>query len=189
MTRPPAWLPNAISVLRGLAAIPLFLLIVEHAWWWALGLAVIAGASDALDGWIARRWSLQSRLGGWLDPLTDKLLVAAAMLGLVVADLLPVWLVVLVLARDAWLLLGSAAYQWKVAPLMAEPSALGKLCTFTQIVLVAAALGTVAEGWPGKDFVAGWSWLVALLTLISGLHYTRIWWARARQAGHPGASS
>lgn len=189
MARPPAWLPNAISALRGLAAIPLFLLIVEQAWWWAFGLAIVAGASDALDGWIARRWSLQSRLGGWLDPLTDKALVAAAMLGLVVADLLPVWLVALVLVRDVWLLAGSAAYQLKIAPLTAEPSVLGKLCTFSQIVLVATALGTVAEGWPGRTFVSAWGCLVALLTLVSGLHYTRVWWARARQAGHPGAPS
>lgn len=188
MARPPAWLPNAITALRGLAAIPLFLLILEQAWWWAFGLAVVAGASDALDGWIARRWSLQSRLGGWLDPLSDKALVAAAMLGLVVADLLPVWLVMLVLARDGWLLAGSAAYQWKVAPLTAEPSILGKLCTFSQILLVASALGTAAEGWPGSGFVAGWGWLVALLTLVSGLHYTRVWWARARQASGSGAS-
>lgn len=186
MARPPAWLPNAISALRGLAALPLFLLILDEAWVVAFWLALIAGSSDLLDGAIARHWKLQSRLGGWLDPLADKALVAAAMLGLTVVGLLPVWLVVLVLARDLWLLAGSTAYQFKVAPLYAEPSLLGKLCTFSQILLAAAALWTAGRGWPGEAFIIGWIWLVTALTLVSGLHYTWVWLRRARSAGNSG---
>lgn len=186
MARPPAWLPNAISALRGLAALPLFALILDEAWIAAFWLALIAGSSDLLDGGIARHWQLQSRLGGWLDPLADKALVAAAMLGLAAVDRLPLWLVALVLARDLWLLGGSAAYQLKVAPLYAEPSLLGKLCTFSQIVLAAAALWTAGRGWPGEAFIVGWIWLVTALTLVSGLHYTWVWLRRARSAGHSG---
>lgn len=186
MIRPPAWLPNAISALRGLAALPLFLLILDEAWIVAFWLALIAGATDVLDGSIARYWKLQSRLGGWLDPLADKALVAAAMLALMVVDLLPLWLIVLALARDLWLLGGSVAYQFKVAPLYAEPSLLGKLCTLSQILLVAATLWTAGRGWPGDAFVMGWTWLVVALTMISGLHYTWVWLRRARSAERTG---
>lgn len=186
MARPPAWLPNAISALRGLTALPLLVLILQEQWLPALVLALVAGSTDMLDGWIARRWQLQSRLGGWLDPLADKALVSAAMIGLAVTGLLPFWLVGLVLARDVWLLAGSAAYQLKVAPLYAEPSVLGKLCTFSQIVLAVASLWMAGKGWPEARFLVVWSWLVVALTVISGLHYTRVWWIRARAAGNSG---
>ena len=71
-----SWIPNAISMMRILLIAPTLLLIIDGEFAWALGLFVIAGSSDGIDGYLARRFNWQSPLGALLDPVADKLLVA-----------------------------------------------------------------------------------------------------------------
>ena len=99
--------PNAISVAR-LAGVPVFLwlVLVPHADWWAVGLLIAAGLSDWLDGKLARAWNQQSRLGQVLDPAADRLYIAATLIGLAVRAIIPWWLVALLVARE--LVLGVA---------------------------------------------------------------------------------
>ncbi len=98
--------PNALSVLR-LLGVPVFLWLIlgPHADGWAVGLLMVSGFTDWLDGYIARRWQQISRLGQLLDPVADRLYIAATLLGLAVRDIVPWWLVVALLGRDAVLAL------------------------------------------------------------------------------------
>ena len=99
--------PNAISVTR-LAGVPVFLWLVlgPKADGLAVGLLVLAGLSDWLDGVIARAWNQQSRLGQVLDPAADRLYIAATLAGLALRMIIPWWLVALLVGRE--LVLGAA---------------------------------------------------------------------------------
>ncbi|MFD0691028.1 CDP-alcohol phosphatidyltransferase family protein [Actinomadura fibrosa] len=93
--------PNVLSLAR-LVGVPLFLwLVLAEQDWWALGLLVFAGLSDWLDGKLARALDQTSRLGMVLDPAADRLYIFATLVGLTVRDIVPVWLVVLLVAREA----------------------------------------------------------------------------------------
>ncbi|MFD6099727.1 CDP-alcohol phosphatidyltransferase family protein [Nocardiopsis flavescens] len=97
--------PNLLSMLR-LLGVPLFLwlVLVPQADWWALVVLAFAGLSDWLDGKIARAWNQTSRLGTVLDPLADRLYIFAALLGLVVRDIVPWWLMAILVLRDVLIL-------------------------------------------------------------------------------------
>jgi cardiolipin synthase len=101
----PWTIPNAVSALR-LVGIPLFfyLLLFLENYFWALCVLMIAGATDWVDGYLARRLNQVSRLGILLDPLVDRLYIAATLIGLALADLIPWWLVIVIALRDVALL-------------------------------------------------------------------------------------
>ena len=101
----PWTIPNAVSLLR-LLGIPLFfyLLLVQEDYIWSLCVLVIAGATDWVDGFLARRLNQISRLGILLDPMVDRLYIAATLIGLAMAQLIPWWLVLLIAFRDIALL-------------------------------------------------------------------------------------
>ncbi len=171
-------LPNLISLLRLLLVLPAFWLIEGHRYGEALGVAALAGASDALDGFLAKRFGWQSRLGGLLDPLADKMLLLACFGGLVLVDALPVWLLVLVLGRDLLIVGGAVAYHNLVGPFDAAPTLLSKATTAVQIACALLVLLQLA--WlpqlPGAGVIV---FLTAALTLASGLHYVVVWSLRA----------
>jgi cardiolipin synthase len=93
--------PNAISMAR-LAGVPVFLwlVLVPHADWWAVGLLIAAAASDWLDGKLARAWNQESRLGQMLDPAADRLYIAATLIALAVRAIIPWWLVAVLVSRE-----------------------------------------------------------------------------------------
>jgi len=175
-------LPNAITLARMLAVPPLmWLLVLERypaAWW----LALAAGLSDALDGLLAKRFGWFSRLGGLLDPIADKLLLAAGFVGLWLGGHLPGWLMALVLGRDGVIVAGAIAWHLLIGPVTAAPSRLSKANTVVQIAFVlwllaglAFAQVPVSGQWLGV-------WLVAALTAASGVDYVVRWTALARRA-------
>ncbi len=173
-------IPNLISAVRLLLVLPVFWLIGEREYASALMIAAVAGVSDALDGYLAKRFHWQSRLGGMLDPLADKMLLLAGFSGLVLIDALPIWLFALVIGRDLLIVGGAVAYHNLVGPFDAQPSRLSKLTTVVQILCVLAELMRLA--WmptlPGHDAAI---YITALLTVLSGLHYVGVWSARARR--------
>jgi len=164
-------LPNALTVLRILLTPGILLLLVGQAYRWALLLALLAALSDLLDGWLARRYGWQSRLGGLLDPIADKLLLNACFLGLWWAAPVPGWLVGLVLGRDLVIVAGALAYHWLIRPVQAEPSLLSKLNTVVQLIFVLGCLVALASTGLPSRLLQGAVWVVAAVTLVSGLDY------------------
>jgi len=151
----------------------------------ALAVTLVAGVSDALDGFLAKRYGWSSRIGGILDPIADKLLLVGGFITLGYAGLLPVWLVVLVLARDLVIVVGAALFHWLVARLQPEPSYLSKINTTVQIlVLLAVLLAQVIQGFP-PELVRGLIWLTAFTTAASGMHYVWVWGWRAWYGTRP----
>lgn len=176
-------LPNLITGFRIALVWPVFWLVSSGDFAAALFLAAIAGISDAVDGYLAKRFGWESRLGGLLDPLADKLLLLAGFLALTLIGDLPAWLLTLVIGRDVVIVCGAVAYHNLIGPFKAQPSGLSKLTTLVQILFVLVELLRLAwiPGLPGqREFL----WLTAALTVVSGLHYVLVWSLRARRRLH-----
>ena len=181
-------LPNAITGLR-LAMAPVLLWLLWAGFYRdALWVALVAGASDAVDGLLAKRFGWQSRLGSLLDPIADKLMLGLAMLGLWLVAMLPAWLVGLVLVRVLVIVAGALAW-WRVGgPFDGKPTILGKLCTLAQLTLVLLCLVELA-GWllplqARKEAIVA----AALLTFTSGLDYVVRYGVRAWQSNRKPAA-
>lgn len=181
-------LPNLITLARMVLCLPLGWAILEAQPVRALWLAAAIGLSDVLDGLLARRFGWQSRLGGLLDPLADKLFLVSALVALAVAGVAPAWFVVLALLRDVVIVAGAVAYHNLVEPVQPEPRLLGKLNTLGEVVLVLVLLAAMA-GLPLPS-VAAQALLAAVTALIlaSGGDYVWTWsrraasvWQRRRQ--------
>jgi cardiolipin synthase len=174
-------IPNAITLARVLASLPLFWLLLEQRYLPALWLAVIAGLSDAADGIIAKRFGWQSQLGGMLDPLADKLLLAACFLGLWWTASLPTWLVMVVLGRDLVILGGALAWLRLIGVFTPEPSGISKATTLVQLVLVAMVLALLAKHPVAATWIPPVALATGAVTLASGLDYVVRYGARARR--------
>ncbi|WP_266171243.1 CDP-alcohol phosphatidyltransferase family protein [Dyella subtropica] len=175
-------LPNAISLLRMVLALPIGWAILAMQPRMALGLIAVAGISDGLDGFIARRYHWQSRLGGILDALADKLLLVACFLLLAWVGMAPWWLALLVCGRDVVIVAGALAWRLFIGPIRPEPSSLSKACTLLQIVYLLAVL-VAASGWPSPP-LAPLAMLAAVLCIASGLDYVLRWSRRAWVTWH-----
>ncbi|GAA0713533.1 CDP-alcohol phosphatidyltransferase family protein [Dokdonella soli] len=176
-------LPNLITALRIVLVVPLCWLIGAGRYEGALLIAAIAGLSDAVDGFLAKRFGWQSWIGGMLDPVADKLLLTAAFVWLALAGELPIWLAALVVGRDLAIVAGAVAYHALIGRFDAAPSRLSKLTTVVQIVFVLAELLHLSH-WievpsPLRAVLIA---ITAGLTLASGLHYVVVWSARALRA-------
>ena len=137
----------------------------------ALGLAVAAGVTDALDGYLARRFGWTSRLGAWIDPIADKILLSGAFLCLGAVGAAPAWVVYVVLGRDVWILVGAAMVFALTKRRDFPPSLLGKVSTVVQIVNVAAVLASKAV--PALALAANWLYYAtAVMAVLSAAHYT-----------------
>ena len=175
------WLPNAISILRILLILPILELIIRGNYDVALMLFFFAGFSDGLDGYLAVRFNWQSRLGGLLDPVADKLLVAGMFITLAWIGLIPVWLASVVIARDVIIVCGAVAYNFLVRPVPGEPTKISKLNTALELMFLLFVLSSAAYGWPDDIalLVLGASILVTVV--ISGTDYVVSWSKRARK--------
>ena len=166
-----SWIPNAITLARVLASLPLLWLLMRGDFVPAFWLAIAAGVSDALDGIIAKRFGWQSVLGGVLDPIADKLLLSVCFFGLWWSLQLPTWLVAVVLLRDLVILVGAWAWWRLIGAFTPEPSGISKVTTLAQLVLVGIVLGHLA----GFDFAQSWLQPLVLataaVTVVSGLDY------------------
>jgi len=168
-------LPNMITLAR-IALVPVLILLLKDQDY-AAGLIVfvIAGASDALDGYLAKRLNVQSRLGAILDPVADKLLLVSAYVMLTVLGHIPFWLVLVVVFRDLLIVGGYMLYTSHAGPVKMRPSILSKLNTLMQIALATLVLAQQAAGldWPLTIHVL----VVAVLitTVVSGAHYLWSW--------------
>lgn len=163
-------LSNALTLCR-IFLVPAFLIaVIYNHLAMAMVLFVIAGLTDLLDGFLARRLHQQTLLGAFLDPLADKLLMTVSYVSLAVQGLLPAWLAVVVVAKDLFVSLGVAILYFAGQSVEAVPTLWGKQTTFLQIVTVAVVLFfAVVEASPvGLRLLFA---ATAVVTTFSGLHY------------------
>jgi cardiolipin synthase len=169
--------PNLLSLGR-LVSVPIEVwLILEGEMTWAFWLFVIAGASDGVDGFIARFWRARSALGAYLDPVADKALLVCTFLALAKAGHLPTWLVVLVVSRDIMIVGGVLLlYNLRIAVVM-QPSFISKVNTLVQILLAGGILAIVGlELESFEPLVRPLFFLAAATTLASGAVYLAQGW-------------
>ena len=166
---------NQLTLLRMLL-IPAFVILVVYGHLgWALVVFATAGITDGLDGLIARRSGQRTRLGAWLDPMADKLLLVTTFVvltlpGLGLANRLPVWLTVLIISRDVVIVLTVAIVNLAIGPRTFRPSVFGKIATATYIV---TAVITMLFNYLRYRSVVVDVFVYASLaiTLVSSLHY------------------
>ena len=172
---------NQLTLLRMLLSPVFVILVVYGSLGWALVVFATAGLTDALDGLIARRTGQKTRLGAWLDPMADKLLLVSTFVVLTVPNLhlanqLPVWLTVLIISRDVGIVLTVAVVNLAIGPRTFRPSIYGKVATATYIV---TAIVTMFFNYRGhvSPVVDLFVYASLIITVISALHYT---WQVAR---------
>jgi cardiolipin synthase (CMP-forming) len=168
-------LPNLITVGR-IFCVPLIVwLITSGHMLPAFLLFLAAGISDAVDGFLAKRFDMQSELGALLDPIADKALIVSIYVSLGISEALPRWVVILVVSRDILIVGGFLLAMMIDRPMAVRPHPVSKLNTVAQIVLAGLVLASL-----GFKFDAGWSLpammgIVTVLTLLSIGYYVAEW--------------
>jgi cardiolipin synthase len=170
-----AQVPNLLTLSR-IAIVPILILMLkDHNFVAALGAFLFAGVSDALDGWIAKRYHYTTRFGAILDPVADKILLVSCCVMLTVLELLPFWLMLTVAFRDLLIVGGYLVYTSAVGTVRMRPSLLSKINTVAQIALVLSILLSEASGFRYQPFLDVSMYFVFFTTVASGIHYVWIW--------------
>jgi len=167
-------LANQITIFR-IFLIPVFIILIGYNKpLYALIVFVIAGLTDALDGFIARKFNQITTLGKILDPIADKALLVSSFVFIYTSDLqvkFPYWYVVIVISRDVYILLGSALIYFMRGYLDVKPSIFGKATTFFQILsVVVVLLANITE--VPLEIVNGVIYTASFFTILSTLTYT-----------------
>ena len=172
-------IPNMICIFRILLVGPVVWLLWHGDFVATLWLFLIAGFSDGLDGFLARRFGWRSRLGEILDPLADKFLMISMFITLTLVGLIPLWLAALVVGRDLVIVTGGVVYNWLFGAVQPQPTDVSKLNTLLQLVFVLVVVSGAAYGWPGEYWVIVLGASVMVTTIISGVDYVWQWSRKA----------
>lgn len=166
---------NQITILR-LVFVPLFAILeINHHHVWALAILVAAAVSDVVDGLVARVFHGETPLGIALDPIADKLLLGTAFIVLAFRGVLPWWLTILVLSRDVAIIVTALLISLVVGYRPFRPTVLGKISTVCQVTAVFAAVAFQARvPLVAPMLVQIFTYLVAIFTVASGVHYLAI---------------
>jgi cardiolipin synthase len=166
------YIPNILTIARILATPYLFYLVWSHTYTQAIWTFIAIGLTDIADGFIARHYHASSRLGAYLDPIADKLLLSGMFVTLLIAGLMHRWLAILVLGRDVLILLVAGIFYLSKQRRDFPPSAWGKASTFVQIAFLCFRIGELNQI-PVHWVVAILEWIVAALVVISTFDYAR----------------
>jgi cardiolipin synthase (CMP-forming) len=163
-------IPNVLTLTR-LFLVPVFLaLLSQHRFGYALYVFCLAGLTDALDGTIARWFDLRTEIGALLDPFADKLLLLSAFVGLTVENVIPGWLLGVVITRDIVIVFGYLLLIFYTNErLPVHPSYVGKAATCFQLASVIGALAGVSQNWTELWYLLLYA--TAAITALSGMHY------------------
>lgn len=168
-------IPNLITLARILMVPVVVWAIASHTMWLAFVLFLLAGVSDAVDGFIAKRFGMTTELGAYLDPLADKALIVSIYLTLGINGDIPPWLVILVVSRDI-LIVGGIILSWLMDnPLKIKPLWVSKLNTVAQIVFACVVLGSLGFNIQVANLRLVLMGAVAVLTLLSIGAYLNEW--------------
>jgi cardiolipin synthase len=170
-----SFLPNVITVLRIFLVPPVVLALLDGQYAVAIGLFALAGISDGIDGFLARRYNWTSWWGSVLDPIADKLLQVSAYLTLAWLGHMPWWLVVAVVARDIIIVTGSFTYYAIFRHFEADPTWMSKWNTVFQILLVLLVMIHVGINTVPLWLLDGLMLVVFVTTVVSGTQYVTRW--------------
>jgi len=178
-------IPNLITTIRIILA-PIFVIyIINGELITGLAILIITGLSDGIDGLIARLFNQKSRLGAYLDPLADKIILISAFVSLSVMGLMPSWLTVMVISRDILILMGVSILFLNGMKIEIRPAVSSKITTCLQFLTVILVLS--------KDFISNLEryfiylfYLTAFFTIISFLQYMHQWFSLTGDAKEPG---
>lgn len=184
-------IPNLITIARILLVPVVVWAIAAGQFLFAFLLFLGAGISDAVDGYLAKRFGMASELGRYLDPLADKVLIVSIYVSLGINEAIPRWLVILVVSRDI-MIVGAIMLAWLIdKPIAVKPLNVSKLNTAAQILYAGTVLAVLGFGFVDR----AWQWLltavmvaVAALTLISVAAYLREWVRHMGGVGSAGTS-
>lgn len=177
----PQDIPNLISIIRILLVIPVVSALLDYQFGLAMVLFAVAGVSDALDGFLAKQYHWESRLGSILDPLADKLLLVASFATLTWLGFIPNWLLWLVFGRDIMIVTGGMAYHYLFGKFKLLPLWSSKINTLLQILLVFAIIVQHYADLAIQHWIEIGVSLVVVSVIISGAEYMIVWGRRAWQ--------
>ena len=168
-------IPNTLTLAR-IVLVPLVIwLIVTHEMTAAFVLFLLAGVSDAADGYLAKRFQWRTELGSYLDPIADKLLLMSIYVTLGFSNHLPAWLVIAVVSRDI-LIIGAFLLSWVLSrPVPVHPLMVSKANTLAQIVLAGLVLAELGLGLGLEELVAVLIPVTGALTILSAGAYFLGW--------------
>ncbi|WP_447977839.1 CDP-alcohol phosphatidyltransferase family protein [Candidatus Nitrospira bockiana] len=162
--------PNSLTILR-ILLIPVFIeFLIYERYDAALGVLLVAGITDGLDGTIARVANQRTKLGAYLDPLADKLLLTSGFVTLSVLHLVPLWVVILVVSRDVILLTGALLSRVTELPLDMSPTMLGKGTTVFQLLYLILVIALTPRQ-VDLHWIQPLLYVMVAFTLLSGFHY------------------
>ena len=177
-----SYIPNAICLLRMVLVLPIVVSLMTGDFVMALVLIFVAGFSDGVDGFIAKRFDWRTRLGGILDPLADKLLLVSVFITLTVLQLTPVWLAAIVIGRDLVIVAGATAYNFLIGRVQPEPMLISKVNTALQLLYILVVIAGGAFSWPGHIVIIIVGASVMVSSVVSGLSYVLRWGGKALAA-------
>ena len=162
--------PNLLTFLR-ILLVPVFVGLIVYGYpRWALIVFLLAGLTDALDGMIARVLNQRTTLGGYLDPLADKLLLVTSFVALSAVGSIPIWVTIIVVSRDVIISIGTLVVHLLRERVNIVPSLAGKATTVAQLLYVLAVLVGMIAPVSSTVFALGLA-VMLVLTMVSGLHY------------------
>jgi len=176
------YIPNAICIVRIILVAPIVWCVLQERYGLALTLILVAGLSDALDGFLARRFDWRTRLGGLLDPAADKLLMFAVFVSLTWLGWVPMWFTAIVIGRDVIIILGTIVYQVTVEPVEGEPTRASKLNTVLQILFLLLTVNHAWTGWPPEVALEVVGAAILVTIAISTVQYVTRGMTRLREA-------
>ena len=168
-------IPNFITLGRAISVPIIFWLLVNGNSRTAFFVFLFAGISDAVDGFLAKRFNWRTELGAYLDPLADKMLIVSVYIALAVSQEIPLWLVIAVVSRDILILLAVLLSWLMDQPVRIKPLAISKINTASQLILATTVLGDEAFGLGLETFRTALVWITGTLTLLSLVAYLKTW--------------
>jgi cardiolipin synthase len=168
-------IPNLITLARILLVPVVVWAIAAGQMQLAFLLFLVAGLSDLVDGYLAKRFGMATELGAYLDPLADKAMIVSIYVVLAMIGAIPLWLVILVVSRDI-MIVSAVILSWLVGkPVELKPLTVSKLNTVAQILLALVVLASLAFAFDARLAILGLTALVAILTLASVAIYLAEW--------------
>ncbi len=181
-------IPNIITALRIILVFPTTWLLWQARYQDAFILMAVAGVSDALDGFLARRFNWMSKLGAAMDPLADKMLVAAMFVVFTLQGHIPLWVAIIVLGRDFTIVAGAGVYKLLYEEVEIAPTFVSKANTAMQIImlllLMVSLLPLEIIAPIARQLVDPYCfYILAVLGVSSGLDYVFTWGSKAYRQG------
>ena len=177
----PSNIPNLICFARIALVIPIIRLLWQEQFLLSLLLILIAGLSDILDGYLAKKNNWRSYLGAVLDPAADKILLVSLFITLQSMDLIPLWLTLTVILRDLMIVFGLSLYRYFVGVPQPKPTRISKYNTLLQLVFIILVILAQGIQFPFAILSMVCGSLVFVTSILSGLDYWIIWSIKAKK--------